>query len=132
MLVTPFFAAILTLLYIALSFVVIRQRVAKKVILGDGAGDREHRELQVAVRVHSNFAEYVPLALLLMWFVETVLFDSRFALIMGVVLLLGRILHIVGMHNPKKFLVLRQLGIVATFGVLVVGASKLLWQYVPI
>lgn len=137
MLVTPFFAAIFALFYVALSFAVIRQRISKQVALGDGGSENGaekgvNRELKVAIRVHGNFAEYVPMALLLMWFIEMVQYDSRFAFAMGAILLLGRILHFIGMHYPRKYMILRQLGMIATFGVLVVGSIRLLWLYVPI
>lgn len=134
MLVTPFFAALFALIYVALSFAVIRQRVSKQVALGDGkVGEKSgDPDLMVAIRVHGNFAEYVPIALLLMWFIEMVQYDSRFAFGMGAILLLGRVLHFIGMHHPRKYMICRQLGMIATFGVLVVGSIRLLWLYVPI
>jgi uncharacterized membrane protein YecN with MAPEG domain len=128
MLVTPFFAAVFVLIYVLLSFSVVRHRIGKQVALGEG----EDRDLHVAIRVHGNFSEYIPLALLLMWFVEMVLYDSRLAFGMGIVLLVGRVMHFIGMHSPRKYMILRQLGMLATFGVLLVGAVRLLWLYVPI
>ena len=59
---TPIYAGILTLIYIALSIRVIAGRRAAKARIGDG-GDIL---LQRRLRVHANFAEYIPLALLLM------------------------------------------------------------------
>ncbi len=127
MLATPFFAAVFALFYVFLSFGVIRLRLGEKVSLGDG----DNRDLKVAIRVHSNFIEYVPLSLLLMWFIETALFDSNFALILGVMLLLGRVLHVFGMNNPSKYMLLRQVGMLATLSVLIIGAVRILWHYVP-
>ncbi len=127
MLATPFFAAIFALFYVFLSFGVIRFRLGEKISLGDG----DNRDLKVAIRVHANFIEYVPLSLLLMWFIETALFDSNFALILGVMLLLGRVLHVFGMKNPSKYILLRQVGMIVTLSVLILGAVRILWHYIP-
>lgn len=127
MLVTPLFAAIFALMCVFLALAVIKVRFGHKVLYGDG----DVRDLRVAMRTHANFIENVPLALLLMWMIETVLFDSRFAMILGSVLLVGRVLHIIGMKNPKKFMICRQIGMIATLLVLVAAAVKILWQYVP-
>ena len=66
MTVTPIYATILGLLFIALSVRTIRMRRKHRVAVGDG----NNSELRRAMRVHANFAEYVPLALLLIFFVE--------------------------------------------------------------
>ena len=57
------FAAILAILYIQLSFRVIKLRRAKRISLGDG-GDKS---LQAAIRTHANFIEYVPFSLILLF-----------------------------------------------------------------
>ena len=128
MLVTPLVTAVLALIYVALSFAVIGRRLQSKIGFGDG-GDRE---LSTAIRVHANFIEYVPLSILLFWFIETVLFDSDIVAVLGLVLVVARILHIVGMRNPRQYMVLRQVGIVATLSVIVIAAIRIIWHYVPI
>ena len=60
MTVIPAYAALLALLFIALSIRTIRARRAHKVAIGTGG----HAAVERAMRVHANFAEYVPLALL--------------------------------------------------------------------
>ena len=126
--ITPFFAAIFAVIYIVLSFDVIKHRFGKQVSLGDG----EDRQLQKAIRIHGNFAEYVPFALLIMWFLEMVAYEFVLVLILGTVLLIARLAHVVGMRDPKKYLIFRQLGIIATFAVLLIGAARLIWQYLPV
>jgi len=69
--VTPLYAALLGLMFIALSIRTIRLRRRYRVAIGDG----RKALLQRAMRVNANFAEYVPLALLLIYFVE--LHDGR-------------------------------------------------------
>ena len=125
---TPMFAAIFALFYVGLSVLVIRQRFKKSVLYGNG----ESTELIKAVRIHANFIEYVPFALILFWFLEAVLFNSTLVFLLGSVLLFGRISHVIGMLKPKKLLVLRQIGMMATFGVLIVAAMFILKSYLPI
>ena len=66
MTVTAVYAAVFGLVFVALSFRVIRIRQR----LGVGLGDGEDPLLRRAIRVHGNFAEYVPFALLLVYFAE--------------------------------------------------------------
>ena len=81
--ITPLFAAIFGIIYVVLAFGVIKLRFKGQVSLGDG-GDEE---LEKAIRVHGNFAEYVPFTLLLLWFVE------QMSLSFGLVLVLS-LIHI--------------------------------------
>jgi uncharacterized protein len=64
--IVPFYASLLAAHYIFLSLRVVRMRRSNRVALGDA----NNLELQRAIRVHANFAEYVPFALLLVAFVE--------------------------------------------------------------
>ena len=64
--ITPVYAAILALLFVFLSVRTIRFRRRFSVAIGNG----EHNLLARASRAHGNFAEYVPLALLLIYFIE--------------------------------------------------------------
>ncbi len=67
MLVTPIYAAVLALVFVGLSVRTIRLRRRARIAVGDGGDPRLAR----AMRVHTNFAEYVPLALLLIYFAES-------------------------------------------------------------
>jgi len=126
--VTPLFAALLGLLYIVLSFSVIRLRLGKQVSLGDG----DHGELEKAIRVHGNFSEYVPFALLLMWFQESISLSSSLVFWLGCLLLLARIAHAIGINNPKKYIKLRQFGALGTFLVIIASSLSILWWYIPV
>ncbi len=64
MTILPVYAALLALLFVLLSIRTIRTRHSRKVALGHGDDPAMLR----AMRVHANFAEYVPLALLLISF----------------------------------------------------------------
>ena len=126
--ITPLFIALFALIYIVLSIGVIRLRLAAGV--GQGSGD--NAELERSIRAHANFAEYVPLALLLLWSLETISYDSTLAFILGCVLLVSRILHVIGIRDPQRFMLLRKIGIVATFAVLLIGSLRLIWHYLPV
>ena len=65
--VVPLYAAMLALLFVLLSVNVIRARRSHRVTLGVAG----NVDLERQVRVHANFAEYVPLTLLLLAMART-------------------------------------------------------------
>lgn len=123
--VVPFYAAIFALIYIVLTIRVIGLRNARKVSLGDG-GDPA---LERAIRVHGNFIEYVPFALLLLGWCEMQR-TSMYALhILCLLLLVGRLAHIFALSRENTVNVLRGLGVVLTIAVLVIAAAILIWDF---
>ena len=60
--ITLFTSGVLGLLYMTLTAQVVRQRQKHNVSLGDGGVEA----VQIAIRAHGNFAEYTPLALILL------------------------------------------------------------------
>lgn len=123
--ITPLFAALFAVFYIGLSVYVIRQRLRTQTSLGAG----DDPMLERAVRGHANFSEYVPLALLLMWFVEMMTAMTMTVVGLGSLLLAGRTCHLIGMLKPALFK-FRQAGMLATFLVLLACALLLVWPYV--
>ena len=87
--VTALYAGLLGLVFIVLSFRVVRLRGKHRVDLGDGGVD----ELVRAVRVHGNFAEYVPLALVLMLLAEGAGAADGLLHGLGILLVLARLSH---------------------------------------
>ncbi len=63
--ITILYAALLAILFVVLSIRTIRLRRSLKI----GVGDAGNYKMLRAIRVHSNFSEYVPLAVLLIFFV---------------------------------------------------------------
>lgn len=126
--ITPLFAAIFGLIYIALSINVVRYRLSNKISLGAG----DNKNLERAIRTHGNFFEYVPFALLLMWFIETLTLSAGEVFWLGSILLIARVSHAFGMFYPKQLILLRQLGIVATFGVIIKACISLIQYYLPL
>jgi uncharacterized membrane protein YecN with MAPEG domain len=118
----PIYAALLALLYVYLSVRTIGVRRRVQVALGAG----ENPEMLRAMRVHANFAEYVPLALILIYLVEAQGTAAWLVHALGVALLLGRCLHAYGVSQVKETFFFRVSGMVLTFNVLGVSAGLIL------
>jgi uncharacterized membrane protein YecN with MAPEG domain len=113
--VTSFTAIILAVLFVKLAFAVIKKRQVHKVALGTG----QHSDLEAAIRAHGNFAEYVPLALLLIACAEINRAPWWLAAIAAVALVAGRTIHAMAIAGSdlKK----RVLGMQLTFASLALG-----------
>ena len=103
--IIPFYAGILTLLYIGLTAQVINLRRLLRVGIGDGG----KHELKRAIRVHANFGEYIPLTLILMAFAELKGLENNWLHVCGSTLILSRLLHAFGLGknpgtSPGRFL----------------------------
>lgn len=104
--ISMLFLVFSTLLLLGLQWHVIARRRTEKIALGEG----EDRQLMRRVRVHANaFENLVPFSVLLIasdlngvspgWLVVPIL-----------MMVLGRVLHPLGMLNPKKYHVTRVIG----------------------
>lgn len=124
MVVTPLYAALLTLWFLLLSLQVIQCRRAARVSLGDG-GDAI---LQRAIRSQANFAEYVPLALLLLAILELSRFSIYALHAIGATLLIARLLHGWAFSFAAESRFGRYWGAVLTFVVLIIEAVLCLYQ----
>ena len=120
--ITALYAGVLGLVFLALSANVIRVRRADKVNLGHEGNVR----LERAVRGHANFAEYVPLVLLLMGIAE--LGDTPFwrLHLLGGLLLTGRLLHAYCFTMTERHFPSRFGGMLLTFIALVAGSVECL------
>ena len=117
--VTSLYAGLLALLYLVISAWVIRVRVRQKVY----AGDKGDPVMANAMRLHANFAEYVPLALILLLLAEMQGAPALALHALGAVLLLARIMHALGMASLPHKPPLRGGGAALTFGVLLIGGA---------
>ncbi len=118
---TPIYAAIIALIYVALSVRALRLRHRFKVGIGDG----EQPLLARAVRAHANFAEYVPIALLLIYFIEISGFAAIWVHALGAALLLGRFVHAYGISQVEEDYRFRVVGMALTLTV-IIAASLIL------
>ena len=87
--VTAITAALLALLFVILSFRVIRLRGSESVSLGDGGNEK----LQRAIRGHGNCAEYVPVGILLLLIAELQDGNGLWLMITAVALMLWGASH---------------------------------------
>lgn len=122
MTIIPCYAALLAFVYVTLSLLVIRKRISLQVVVGDG-GDKA---LFKAMRAHSNFAEYAPLALILFFFVEMKGASPALVHGLGSAFLVGRISHGFGVSHVKEKLIFRRIGMVSTFSTILTAAGYLL------
>ena len=125
MIVTPLYAGILAVGYLVLSLRVVGRRRSARIGLGDG-GDAE---MQRRIRGHGNFAEYVPLILLLMALIEIGGATSILILhALGITLVIARLLHGYALSFSSHFFLGRFLGTILTFVVLLVAGLLCLWR----
>lgn len=124
MVVTPLYAAALVLWFLVLTLRVVQERSKSRVLLGDGG----NTALQRAIRGHANFAEYVPLALLLLAILEISRFSLYVIHALGLTLLLARLLHGYALSFTPQFRFGRSAGAVLTVIVLAIEALLCLYQ----
>jgi uncharacterized protein len=117
MVVTPFYAGLLALLFLVLSVRVSLHRQSG-VTLGDGGDARLLR----VIRGHGNFAEYVPLILVMMVMLEIDRTSIYVLHALGIVLLIGRALHGYALSFTQRYKFGRVFGIGSTWVVLAVCA----------
>jgi uncharacterized membrane protein YecN with MAPEG domain len=123
--VIPFYAAILALLYVYLSARTIGFRRKSRVSIGDG-GDQE---LLRAVRMHANYAEYVPISLILLTFVELQAAPLLLVHVLGSLLLIARISHAYGISSVQAKGIFRVGGMAGTFTTITIAAMWLLNEF---
>lgn len=124
--ITAFYGGLLGITFIYLSILVVKGRRASKTSLGDGG---DHHFLGV-IRAHGNFAEYVPLALVLMLVAE--LNHAHFMLLhfVGGCLLIGRIVHAYGLKHHTGSSWQRISGMLLTFGsLLAISIQNIVFLY---
>lgn len=125
MLIAGLYAGLAALLVLALAMRVMWLRNTNGVGLGSG----DVPALARAVRAHANAAEYVPLALLLL--VVLAFEQTRPWLLhaFGITLLVGRILHAIGLSGYAGRSFGRVAGIALTLLVVLAMAVLLVWRF---
>ncbi len=119
---TPIYAALCALIFLALSWHVIAYRRAKLISLGD-TGDKA---LLKRMRAQANAAEYIPLALILLALTEANGAPPIAVHGLGLMLVAGRILHPLGFAVTPQKIILRQIGMLLTLAMIAFSALGLL------
>lgn len=122
MVVTPFYAGLLAVWFLVLSAKVILRRQSG-ISLGDGGDPRMLR----LIRGHANFAEYVPLAVVMMGLLELGNTSVYVLHALGITLLVGRLLHGYSLSFTDHHKFGRFWGAALTFLVLGVCALLCMW-----
>ncbi len=126
MLITPAYAAIFAFIFVALSVRTLRLRGQLRVAIGHG----NEPKLERAARAHANFAEYVPISILLIYFLEIHTVSSIWIHLLCTVLLVGRIVHAYGVSQVSEDHRYRVTGMSLTFAVIISVSIGILWGYV--
>ena len=123
MFVTPLYAGLLALWCVLLSVRVVNLR-RRGILFGDNG------EVDVirVVRAQANFAEYVPLALLLMGLLEISRYSIYLLHALGLVLLVARLLHGAALSFRWNVRTGRVVGAALTFVVLLVEGVLCIYQ----
>lgn len=123
--ITAFYAAILALLFLILTYGVIAGRLTKRLAFGTGGDD----DMTKRVRAHANFAEFVPLALLLIMFAEMQAAPLWAIHAGGVALVLSRLVHAWGIYHPVLDNWQRKAGALSTHIVILAAALWNIWVF---
>jgi uncharacterized protein len=117
--ITAVYAGLLALLLVVLSVRVIGVRRTARIAVGD-QGDAL---LLRRMRAQANFTEYVPMALVLMALSESLSAPTFTLHGMGALLLIGRLIHAIGISRVPEPFVMRVSGMVMTFAAILVAAA---------
>ena len=123
MTVTPLYAGLLAILFFVLSIRVVQMR-GTGISLGDGGNPGMLRR----IRGHANFAEYVPLILIMMAMLELSKFSIYVLHAMGITLFVARLLHGYALSFTEKFKFGRFWGTLLTYIVMVVAGVLCIYQ----
>ena len=123
--ITALWAGLLGLLSLALAMNVVRARGSEKVIFGDGG----ITIVQQRIRVHGNFTEYVPIALLLLLVLELNGSAAWQLNALGGGLFVGRLLHAFGLSSSTGTTPGRFLGTIVTWLAILIASGLAIHVY---
>jgi uncharacterized protein len=134
--ITLLTASALGLIFLYLCFAVVRARIRSTASLGTGKDtlnrdeDPKTQPLLVAVRSHANFAEYVPISLILLGLLEGQGFAPWIIASLGGALVVSRAMHPLGMElKPPN--VFRAGGILLQWALLAIMVGMGIWSSAP-
>jgi uncharacterized membrane protein YecN with MAPEG domain len=126
--ITGLYAALLALLMMGLAVRVMLLRNRHRIGVGDGGST----PMNLGIRAHANAIEYVPMALILLLVLELNQTQPLWLHAFGITLLVGRVLHALGLSRSAGSSPGRLVGIALTLLVIVGMALLLIWQFVVI
>lgn len=127
--ITTLTASFISFLFIIISLKIIKLRHRYKVSIGSSGNE----QLEMTIRAHGNFAEYVPIALLLMLCAEANQTNVMVLCILAFSLILGRFFHAYAFVFNKSHFKFRVSGMILTFSTIiflaVVNIINLLFKF---
>ena len=121
--VSAVYIALIVLGVVPLIVRVILLRRSRLVSIGDSG----HPDLALNIRIHGNYAENAPFILALLLALPLVGASVWLIHLVGVVFLVGRIAHFLGLKNDRATAA-RAIGVMLTFFAYIVGSLGLLWR----
>ena len=128
--VTAMTAAILALLFIYLSYQVVKQRVRTETSFG--TGNDEHMDMVRGCQ--SNLIEYTPITLIMLALLELSSANHLATMGLAVAFMIGRFLHVFGMHqhHAGKTVKFRQIAMVTTWTTMAILALWIIYLCVTV
>jgi uncharacterized protein len=123
--ITGLYAALLALWVVALAVRVTMLRRRHKIGLGDGGVPAVFQ----AIRAHANAVECVTIALILLLVLELNQTQPWLLHVFGIALLVGRVLHGMGLSGTGGYSYGRSIGMALTWLSMIAMAVLLLWQF---
>ncbi len=121
--ITAIFIALHVLLLLSLAYRVVAMRRVHRVGLGDGSLE----PVQQRIRAHANATEYVPVALLELLALELLGVPALWLYVAGGTLLVGRLLHAMGLSSASGYSFGRFYGTLLTWLTMLAMAIALLF-----
>jgi uncharacterized protein len=124
--VVPAYAALFGIMFVVLSVRVADMRRTTQTTIGAGG----NRMLERRIRVQGNFAEYVPIALLLLVLAEMQGYSRLLLHALCITLLLARLVHAYGVGREPEDVRFRATATVTSASVIIITALLLLYSAV--
>lgn len=124
--ITSLYTGILALIMIFLAYRTSARRTQAKINLGTGNDEIMERRS----RAFGNFIEFAPMFILLMAMIEVQGYGTVYVHILGIITVIGRVLHALGMTHSIKIINGRFVGAILTYLSLLVAGAFLLYQSV--
>ena len=124
--ITTILASTLGIFFFKITLDVVKKRQSLKISLGNG----ENEELANYTSAHSNFAQYVPMLIILFYLNETSGFLSDLVLIpLAILIIVGRVFHYRALTSQEMNFNLRVKGMKLTlFPMMIMSISLIVIQ----
>lgn len=124
--ITALYASIFAIMMIVLANMVSAMRTDSNISILHG----DNMLLALRMRRHGNFIENIPMALIMMMLIESQGASVFWLHLMGIILVVARVLHVIGIDAERTISPLRLMGGIATQLCLVSAAGFLIFGFI--